>query len=79
MKTRPFIAERLLMGRKESNQTNKQNNILSCLCFFRQDSVGLSYFEVEHLISSLDEITDYLTQHLADLDNEVIIEIKQQQ
>ena len=26
-KTRPFITERLLMGRKESNQTNKQNNI----------------------------------------------------
>ena len=25
-KTRPFITERLLMGRKESNQTNKQNN-----------------------------------------------------
>ena len=24
MKTRPFITERLLMGRKESNQTNKQ-------------------------------------------------------
>ena len=24
-KTRPFISERLLMGRKESNQTNKQN------------------------------------------------------
>ena len=23
-KTRPFIAERMLMGRKESNQTNKQ-------------------------------------------------------
>ena len=23
--TRPFITERLLMGRKESNQTNKQN------------------------------------------------------
>ena len=23
-KTRPFIIERLLMGRKESNQTNKQ-------------------------------------------------------
>ena len=43
--------------------------------FSRQDSVGLSYSEVEHLISSLDEITDYLTQHLADLDNEVIIEI----
>ena len=27
-KTRPFITERLLMGRKESNQTNKQNNQL---------------------------------------------------
>ena len=25
MKTRPYITERLLMGRKESNQTNKQN------------------------------------------------------
>ena len=24
-KTRPFLTERLLMGRKESNQTNKQN------------------------------------------------------
>ena len=24
-KTRPFITERLLMGRKESNQSNKQN------------------------------------------------------
>ena len=24
-KTRPFITDRLLMGRKESNQTNKQN------------------------------------------------------
>ena len=26
MKTRPFITERLLMGRKESNQTNKTND-----------------------------------------------------
>ena len=26
-KTRPFITERLLMGRKESNQTNKSNGI----------------------------------------------------
>ena len=25
MKTRPCLTERLLMGRKESNQTNKQN------------------------------------------------------
>ena len=28
-KTRPYITERLLMGRKESNQTNKQNNVIS--------------------------------------------------
>ena len=27
-KTRPFITERLLMGRKESNQTNKSNKML---------------------------------------------------
>ena len=26
-KTRPFITERLLMGRKESNQTNKQSTL----------------------------------------------------
>ena len=26
-KSRPFITERLLMGRKESNQTNKTNNV----------------------------------------------------
>ena len=28
-KTRPFITERLLMGRKESNQTNKKHQSLS--------------------------------------------------
>ena len=27
-KTRPFITERLLMGRKESNQTNKQSILM---------------------------------------------------
>ena len=26
-KTRPFITEKVLMGRKESNQTNKQNQM----------------------------------------------------
>ena len=26
-KTRPCLTERLLMGRKESNQTNKQNSL----------------------------------------------------
>ena len=31
-KTRPFIIERLLMGRKESNQTNKQANIVDVAC-----------------------------------------------
>ena len=29
-KTRPFITERLLMGRKESNQTNKSPASLRC-------------------------------------------------
>ena len=28
-KTRPFLTVRLLMGRKESNQTNKKNHIIS--------------------------------------------------
>ena len=30
-KTPPFITERLLMGRKESNQTNKNKNANSCV------------------------------------------------
>ena len=29
-KTRPFITERLLMGRKESNQTKIQNSLTLC-------------------------------------------------
>ena len=34
-KTRPLITERLLMGHKESNQTNKQTNaLLSFLCVY---------------------------------------------
>ena len=31
-KTRPFITERLLMGRKESNLTNKQTSRISVQC-----------------------------------------------
>ena len=31
-KTRPFITERLLMGRKESDQTNKKS---ICMIYFR--------------------------------------------
>lgn len=38
--------------------------------FYRQDTVKLSYHEVERLIASLDEITESLTQHLANLENE---------
>ena len=30
-KTRPYITERLLMGRKESNQTNKNKTIKAVL------------------------------------------------
>ena len=40
-KTRPFITERLLMGRKESNQTNKQN----------QEAAGSSLTDVTALWS----------------------------
>ena len=31
-KTHPFITERLLMGRKESNQTNKKNDPAKIFC-----------------------------------------------
>ena len=34
-KTRPFITERLLMGRKESNQTNKQTKCFQRVFNFR--------------------------------------------
>ena len=33
-KTRPYITERLLMGRKESNQTNKTFDQCACLFYF---------------------------------------------
>ena len=36
----------------------------------RHDPVELSYYEVERLISSLDDITDTLRHHLLDLENE---------
>ena len=35
-KTRPFITERLLMGRKESNQTNKNHRMGISVVFFFQ-------------------------------------------
>ena len=38
-KTRPFITERLLMGRKESNQTNK-----ICLFFFLSNENLSTFF-----------------------------------
>ena len=31
-KTRPFITEKLLMGRKESNQTNKSDSTAKIIC-----------------------------------------------
>ena len=39
-KTRPFLTEKLLMGRKKSNQTNKANNASNIFRFdFRNDGV----------------------------------------
>ena len=41
-KTRPFITEILLMGRKESNQTNKQTNCrLVITCWIRADLLDI--------------------------------------
>ena len=36
-KTRPYITERLLMGRKESNQTNKQTNKQTQVLLYFED------------------------------------------
>ena len=57
-KTRPFITERLLMGRKESNKT-KQNHRLLCvrkslalracdLNFFTTDLQTVNYYSIIH-------------------------------
>ena len=35
--TRPFITERLLMGREESNQTNEKRNVHFYLTWLRDD------------------------------------------
>ena len=47
-KTRPFITERLLMGRKESNQTNKDASFWFC------NSLNLSAHSMNCSISSSD-------------------------
>ena len=39
-KTLPFITERLLMGHKESNQTNKTNNLLRI--YFKDNCLQLT-------------------------------------
>ena len=44
-KTRPFITERLLMGRKESNQTNKQNNLINNIKGNSKDIAGLKWID----------------------------------
>ena len=41
-KTRLFITERLLMGRKESNQTNKQRHIIHENRLLADDSYVIS-------------------------------------
>ena len=43
-KTRPFITERLLMGRKESNQTKKQNK-------FCVGAMFKFFFSLLHMLS----------------------------
>ena len=45
-KTRPFITERLLMGRKESNQTNKQNKADAHLTLF---PLGTTFVVCSHV------------------------------
>ena len=42
-KTHPFITERLLMGRKESNQTNKHGKIFHGNCLIIDNSHDMSY------------------------------------
>ena len=49
-KTRLFIIERLLMGRKESNQTNKQTNkqtfvFITLSCLFLAACIEVTYWE----------------------------------
>ena len=47
-KTRPYLTERLLMGRKESNQTNKHNQGLRlALRVFRTSPVASLYVETD--------------------------------
>ena len=45
-KTRPFITERLLMGRKESNQTNKQTYLVYA-CVTPRNKNNLCYKQVK--------------------------------
>ena len=40
-KTRPFITERLLMGRKESNQTNKNQQISGSVVKYLTQDIGV--------------------------------------
>ena len=44
-KTRPFITERLLMGRKESNQTHKQTNM--------EAMIGSSCLNISRLLDKM--------------------------
>ena len=76
-KTRPFITERLLMGRKESNQTNKQNFDISyqdlsfnasLQLFFQNltDANDLLQNEVNKLKYQLEEATQQMDRTAED-------------
>ena len=41
-KTRPCLTERLLMGRKESNQTNKKINMTILSCWYKYNLLTLA-------------------------------------
>ena len=86
-KTRPFITERLLMGRKESNQTNKQTNnlfrgnflkhILKLLKLTLYSIVTFfGAFEMQHIFKSIQNVTlNFLDFFLCYLkkENDVVI------
>ena len=66
-KTRPFITERLLMGHKESNQTNKQHEIsnnLACSTSKGSDQSGHTHSLIIAFASCLNILTlRPLTKH----------------
>ena len=64
-KTRPFITERLLMGRKESNQTNK-NKTLHVLAHYQHRICWLNYIIISCAgsITSISHVLAQLHQYI---------------